>query len=186
MRKLFLVALCAIAVAGLVFFYAAPSMAVHKNPGNQLVCGGCHTMHNSQGNSSLGGNTDGSLILLRGAVTTRADVHMLCLQCHASNGAQNTTEFPDEDAIGDGNHPAPKVFIMGAGGYGNDTSNAVIDDFTCTSCHDPHGTFDTPNTTTGVNVYRNLKMIPRGSGEVTNVVLNTNIRSWVGFGGAGD
>src|SRR3972149_4113316 len=126
MRKLFLVALCAIAVAGLVFFYAAPSMAVHKNPGNQLVCGGCHTMHNSQGNSSLGGNTDGSLILLRGAVTTRADVHMLCLQCHASNGAQNTTEFPDEDAIGDGNHPAPKVFIMGAGGYGNGTD---LEDF---------------------------------------------------------
>ena len=71
------------------------AQAVHKNYDNQLTCGNCHTMHNSQGstatgdgNASLGGNLGGSLVLLRGAVSNRSQIHKFCLQCHASNGAQ--------------------------------------------------------------------------------------------------
>ncbi len=224
MRRL-LLAMIAMSVAGLVMV-ATPSMAVHKNYDNKLVCGGCHTMHNSQGNSSLGGNSGGSLILLRGAVSTRAEVHNLCLQCHASNGAQATATF------GADNHPAPKVYIDGAGGGGNgfDTSgdfkdigaggdfsaaltgdstgwtandgsvaqgkghslgltsatppgadDGAVSNFTCTSCHDPHGAYT--SVTAYANVFRNLKTIPRDSGETSNIILHPNIRSYVGMGG---
>jgi len=75
-----------------IFFVAAitiptSSMAVHKGAGN-LVCGSCHTMHNSQGGTNLEGNSTGSILLLRGAVSTREQLHKLCLQCHAEGGLQ--------------------------------------------------------------------------------------------------
>ncbi len=231
MRKLIL-GIFTLGVAGLLVMIATPSMAVHKNYNNQLVCGGCHTMHNSQGNSDLGGPTGGAIVLLRGDVTERKDIHNLCMQCHSSDGAQADLEW-------DG-HTAPKVNIAGQDGYGNDYHNntttvtdddfgkigaggdfsavmsgdssgwvstpdgavglgrghslglanatppgapAEVTDFTCTSCHDPHGAYDTP--TTEANVFRNLKLIPRGSGT-TSITLNTAIRSYVGFGGCDD
>ncbi|HHL39550.1 MAG TPA: hypothetical protein ENJ37_03490 [Deltaproteobacteria bacterium] len=90
----------------LIIFIAispVPSFAVHKGAGG-LTCGTCHTMHNSQGNSAIGGNPDGSLILLRGAVTTRKDIHKLCLQCHANNGAQASNAHAPRNVV------APKVF----------------------------------------------------------------------------
>ena len=75
-----------------IFFVAAitiptSSLAVHKGAGN-LVCGSCHTMHNSQGGTNLEGNSTGSILLLRGAVSTREQLHKLCLQCHAEGGLQ--------------------------------------------------------------------------------------------------
>jgi hypothetical protein len=72
-----------------LFVFALPlkGYAVHKGAGG-LTCGQCHTMHNSQGDTSLGGLPGGSMILLRGKVSSRAEIHKLCLQCHASNGAQ--------------------------------------------------------------------------------------------------
>ncbi len=230
MRKLIL-AIFTLSVTGLLVMIATPSMAVHKNYNNQLVCGGCHTMHNSQGAQDLGGNTpNGSIILLRGAVTDRSQVHNLCLQCHSSDGAQASLAW-------DG-HTAPKVNIANGGGAGNDfnqtdsdpaddnfgfigaggdfsavmvasgsgwvttgadvavatgrghslglttvtppgAADGPITDFTCTSCHDPHGAYTAP--TTEANRYRNLKITPRGSGN--SVTLNTNIRSYIGFGG---
>ncbi len=240
MRKLIL-AIFTLGVAGLLVMIATPSMAVHKNFNNQLYCGGCHTMHNSQGGVTLEGNAanGGSIVLLRGDVALRKDVHNLCLQCHGSNGSQAT-------GVWDG-HTAPKVYIDGAEGDGNgfsllDTNPANDDfinigaggdfsaamegdssgwavrttalptfgtvegttpigrghslglatatppgnadgdvtDFTCTSCHDPHGAYNVP--TTEANRFRNLKRIPRDSGS-TNVLLNANIRSYVGYGG---
>ncbi len=232
MRKLIL-AIFTLGVAGLLVMIATPSMAVHKNYNNQLVCGGCHTMHNSQGNDGLGGPTGGAIVLLRGDVTDRKDIHNLCLQCHSSDGAQADLEW-------DG-HTAPKVNIFGAAGDGNDFSgldsdvtnddfgkigaggdfsavmsvsgtgwvstgdgaaglgrghslglasvtppgatDGVISDFTCTSCHDPHGAYTSP--TAEANVFRNLKLIPRGSGS-TSITLNTAIRSYIGFGGCTD
>ncbi|VAW35715.1 hypothetical protein MNBD_DELTA02-1168 [hydrothermal vent metagenome] len=235
MRKLIL-AIFTLSVAGLLVMIATPSMAVHKNYNNQLVCGGCHTMHNSQGSTSgtdqdLGGPAGGAIVLLRGAVSTRSQVHNLCLQCHSSDGAQAGLAW-------DG-HTAPKVNIANASGDGNGytgldsdvtnddfgkigaggdfsavmvasgsgwittgpdvavavgrghslglttvtppgASDGAISDFTCTSCHDPHGAYTSP--TTEANRYRNLKLIPRGSGT-TSITLNTNIRSYVGYGG---
>lgn len=79
------------------------SNAVHKGAGD-LVCGQCHTMHNSQGGVNLQGATEGSIVLLRGDVTSRDKIHKFCLQCHASNGAQaNAVHAPQ-------NVRAPKVW----------------------------------------------------------------------------
>ena len=105
MRKLILLALGAFFAAGLVL-YATPSMAIHKGAGD-LVCGGCHTMHSSQrGTNSLAmGGPGGSLILLRQGITKRADIHLLCLQCHSENGGQNATLQKPHDTT------APKVHL---------------------------------------------------------------------------
>ncbi|MEE9613336.1 MAG: hypothetical protein V3W31_00090 [Thermodesulfobacteriota bacterium] len=95
MRSYYLPALlvCSVLV-GLLFVAATPSMAIHRGAGN-LVCGNCHTMHNSQGNDDLGGAVGGSIILLRGSLTNRAQMHRLCLQCHAEEGAQaNNSHSP--------------------------------------------------------------------------------------------
>ncbi|MBI5826799.1 MAG: hypothetical protein HZB22_03605 [Deltaproteobacteria bacterium] len=94
-------------VAGALFLssivFSGTAHAIHKGAGD-LVCGNCHTMHNSQGGSSLGGLTDGSLILLRGPVSTRAEIHKFCLQCHASNGPNATVLQPPRNVM------APKVW----------------------------------------------------------------------------
>lgn len=91
-----------------IFFVAAiiiptPSMAVHKGAGN-LVCGNCHTMHNSQGGTNLEGNSTGSILLLRGAVSSREQLHKLCLQCHAEGGAQAYVAHMPHNQL------APKVY----------------------------------------------------------------------------
>lgn len=80
--------------------------AVHKGAGD-LVCGSCHTMHNSQGGAGLGGNPGGSLVLLREQVNSRAETHKLCLQCHASNGTQAGVSHAPQNVI------APKVYSTG-------------------------------------------------------------------------
>ena len=174
--------------------------AVHKGAGD-IVCGGCHTMHNSQGNASLEGNP--SIVLLRGAVTTRAQIHKLCLQCHASNGAQATTVHAPQNVI------APKVYsigawtendafnLIGAGGnfstelgsnwdvtttatlgYGHSLgatsvtppggeADPSISEFSCTNCHDPHGTSNTADT--AISIFRNLKVNPTGAGANSGI-----------------
>jgi len=190
-----------------IFFFLAVSIpgighAVHKGAGG-LTCGQCHTMHNSQGGSDLEGTSGGAIILLRGDVTTRADIHKLCLQCHASNGAQAS--------IGQQPHGqmAPKVYssssfwnfktdafnLIGAGGnfsteldsswgattptalgYGHSLGatnvtppggDAVIAEFSCTNCHDPHGT--NVRTDAKVNLFRNLKVNAYGAGANSGV-----------------
>ncbi|MBI3753237.1 MAG: hypothetical protein HY266_04220 [Deltaproteobacteria bacterium] len=117
-KHIFTVLLAFVFGIGITLIASTESMAVHKNYDGKLTCGNCHTMHNSQGGASLGGNAGGSLVLLRGAVTDRSQIHNICLQCHGSNGAQATATF------GTDAHPAPKVYIDGAAGYGNDTADA--------------------------------------------------------------
>lgn len=177
------------------------AFAVHKGAG-ALVCGACHTMHNSQGGAVLQGVPDGSLVLLRGNVTSRNETHRLCLQCHADNGAQANVLQPPA------NVKAPKVFSsaswqyptsnfgqIGAGGnfYPELNTNwdtttpdylgkghsvgatdvtppggdASIAEFTCTNCHDPHGT-DDPNDP-NINIFRNLRVNPIGAGNNSGV-----------------
>ncbi|HHL40537.1 MAG TPA: hypothetical protein ENJ37_08525 [Deltaproteobacteria bacterium] len=82
---------------------AASAGAVHKGAGG-LTCGNCHTMHNSQGNGGLGGNSEGSFTLLRGAVTNRGTIHKLCLQCHGVGGSQADVAFAPHG------QKAPKVY----------------------------------------------------------------------------
>ncbi len=238
MKKLLIAAALSL---GIGLFAASESQAVHKGAGD-LTCGQCHTMHNSQGGSSLGGNTNGSLILLRGAVSTRAEIHNFCFQCHASDGAQATNAFQPHS------NSAPKILldsvnittkwnqgsafnIIGSGGdfqyaCGNVVSGvwncSSIDGagvalgkghslgatnvtppgandgplaaFTCTSCHDPHGTDNAANTT--ISKFRNLRKTPTDSGA-TSVAVDltsgsaTQHKSWVGgisgtFGGGGN
>ncbi len=217
---LFLLSICAASVLWLT----DAAYAIHKGAGG-LVCGNCHTMHNSQGSTStgdgnapLGGNTGGSLIMLRGQVSTRAEIHKLCLQCHATNGAQASVSHTPQ------NVQAPKVYssavwddttafnAIGAGGnfstelsagwtatttpalgYGHSLgeTNVVppggdlaISEFSCTNCHDPHGT--TANTTK-INVFRNLRVNATGASANSGVQFITNAgepwrehRSYVG------
>ena len=125
MKRIVLIAALSLGVG---FMTADPSLAVHKNYNNALTCGNCHTMHNSQGSNSLGGNSGGSLIMLRGPVTNRAEIHKFCLQCHASDGLQGNKIFHSEDGAFD-QHPAPKVYIAGAGGAGNSAVSGVLDNF---------------------------------------------------------
>lgn len=90
-------------MAAFIFLLPGEVRAVHTGAGD-LVCGGCHTMHNSQSSSSLGGNSGGSLLLLRGAVSERKDIHKLCLQCHGVGGSMESTSFPPHG------EKAPKVY----------------------------------------------------------------------------
>ncbi|MEK7679241.1 MAG: hypothetical protein AAB356_03515, partial [Deltaproteobacteria bacterium] len=81
-------------------------------------------MHNSQGRNSLvdgSANSDGagggSLILLRGAVSARANIHNLCLQCHSADGIRAT------DMHAPHTRTAPKVLLGGASSpWNQDTS----------------------------------------------------------------
>lgn len=177
-------------------------------------------MHNSQGstttdngNGGLGGPAGGALILLRGDVTTRAEIHKLCLQCHGSNGAQaSVLQVPQ-------NVQAPKVYSNGAWGWNTDPFNkigaggnfsteldsswnaatavtqgyghslgatnvtppggdAALDNFSCTNCHDPHGTSDPANA--NINIFRNLRVAATGAGAHSGVkFVNDPAKPWL-------
>ena len=94
-----------IAVALLIFFFshAGISLAVHRGAGD-LVCGQCHTMHNSQGGQGLGGASGGSLLLLNANVNSRAEISRFCLQCHGIGGSMAGNTFQPHG------QPAPKVY----------------------------------------------------------------------------
>ncbi|MFQ5560499.1 MAG: hypothetical protein ACE5FU_07945 [Nitrospinota bacterium] len=103
--------LAAVGFAAGLLLSTTPSEAVHKGAGG-LTCGQCHTMHNSQGRLSLNDNSatnDTSMILLRGNVTGRENIHNLCLQCHGQGGVQA------EIVQNGSNVQAPKVYIKEAG-----------------------------------------------------------------------
>jgi hypothetical protein len=58
--------------------------------------------------------------------------------------------------------------------------DAAITAFSCTNCHDPHGVTNTTSSSY-INNYRMLRMIPTGSGETTSINLGTaNMSSWIG------
>jgi hypothetical protein len=94
-------------------------MAVHKGAGD-LRCGACHTMHSSQGNDTSIGTATGSLILLRGGVESRAEVHNLCLDCHSDAGSQDTVVFSESST-------APKVHFNTNGGAGVGSASDPFD-----------------------------------------------------------
>lgn len=99
--------LAALLTLAITIIATSPSIAVHKGAGD-LVCGGCHTMHSSQGGAngpSMGGAT-GSFLLLRSgsnSINSRGEIHKLCLQCHSQTGSQKDNVFQPH------NQPAPKV-----------------------------------------------------------------------------
>jgi hypothetical protein len=121
MKRSFLLALVAFAVA-CVFMAATPAMAVHKGAGGVLTCGLCHTMHSSQGDDTSIGTSTGSLILLRGAVTSRANIHLLCLQCHSDRGINS--DFDDSNSS-----TAPKVHLQDTGAAGAGLAVSASDPF---------------------------------------------------------
>ncbi|MBI5237941.1 MAG: hypothetical protein HY887_05915 [Deltaproteobacteria bacterium] len=126
MKGLTRLALIAVAAVGMGLAASAPSWAIHRGAGG-LVCGGCHTMHNSQGRTTLDGlatdvsgadatATKGSLILLRASVSSRAEIHNLCLQCHSSTGSRGG------DVHAPHAHTAPKVLLDTTLSWTQDTS----------------------------------------------------------------
>lgn len=90
MKRFYTLAIAAMAVIGLALF-AKPALAVHAGSG-QLVCGQCHTMHNSQGSGAFvaAGN---QLKLLRAAT---GNIHELCLTCHAEDGGNGTIAYTND------------------------------------------------------------------------------------------
>jgi len=193
----------------LIFMLSPPAYAVHKGAGG-LTCGYCHTMHNSQGSTdggnatanNLGGLDGGSLVLLQAQVGSRAEIHKLCLKCHATNGPHATTSLPPQ------NVQPPKVWSsaawdgevdgfnkIGAGGnfstelnsswdavtpiaqgYGHSLGatnvtppggDQPLPTFSCTDCHDPHGTADPADTK--INIFRNLRVNAINSGANSGV-----------------
>ncbi len=178
MRKT-LIALIALAVI------CMPAMALHKD-GSELVCSGCHVMH------------DGANLKLLKAGTTEE----LCLQCHSQAGSQHGVypapivmdisgalddgiagDFADMDDVQDNGDTTS----TGNGhNYGNtgvpltipgSTSAAMNID--CGSCHDAHGSGyaddssdDIPAVGT-VDYYRNLwQWPPEGNGSGADIVMS--------------
>src|SRR3989338_3540999 len=106
----------------LSLLYPSPSKAVHKGAGD-ITCGSCHTMHSSQGgtNGPNMGGAAGSFILLRAgasSISSRAEIHKLCLQCHADNGSQASVSHQPQNVI------APKVYSSGSWSQ-NDPFNKI-------------------------------------------------------------
>src|SRR3972149_10005472 len=87
MKKFYVFTIAAFAVIA-VSLGANPAYAVHAGSG-QLVCGQCHTMHNSQGSNPfvVAGPQEK---LLRAA---GANVHELCLSCHYEDGSSGDTAW---------------------------------------------------------------------------------------------
>lgn len=201
MKKIYTLAIAAMAVIGLALF-AKPALAIHAGTGQGLACGACHTMHSSQGGTSVSnmGGATGSWLLLRASVTSKEKIGDFCLSCHAEGEAGGGTqynsgvwlttppkvyrttawtdgEFTAVGAGGDFNMSGGitgGVFSNDAGDNGADpdlgrghsinlqpgaimppgSNGTGITNFTCTTCHDPHGT---TVTTAAINFYRNLR-----------------------------
>ena len=104
-RRVHLIDLLSVSLALFILSCLVPvdTWAIHVGAGD-LVCGYCHTMHNSQGNSGLGGNPGGSYLLLRAPVVNRGTIHKLCLQCHGVGGSLADSTFPPHG------EQAPKVY----------------------------------------------------------------------------
>jgi cytochrome c553 len=236
MKKFSLLTLLALGIFGLILtVLPTDALAIHKGAGD-LTCGACHTMHNSQGGVDLEGAAGGSLVLLRGVVTGREDIHNFCLNCHASDGSQaGDTHSPHSEtapkvllanAVGGGSTWVESSFlnVIGAGGDFQDacgdvsagvwdcvtTDGAVsqgkghslgqtavtppgaadgaVAAFSCTACHDPHGTDNAASTS--INKFRILKFAPANSGDSIELT-DADHTSWVGgitglFGAGGD
>ena len=143
MRKKLILSICA------VVFLAYPVLAVHKGAGG-LDCSGCHIMHGSANGTDVGTQD----YLLRGS--TQA----LCLSCHDSTGSNYpnySTKVPvvmnasGSPASGDFANLDPTNDAVGTLNSGNGhnlgegglsvtpAGGSAINGFTCTNCHDPHG-----------------------------------------------
>ena len=195
--------------------------AVHKGAGD-LTCGNCHTMHNSQGGgtNTLGGASGGSLVLLRADISSRENIHRLCLQCHSDQGVNGDVQFAPKNVkppkvhlatgtlwtqtdhltgIGAGGNFYPEVsadFTLSSDGgstalgkgHSIGLANVIppgsadstqIAGFSCTSCHDPHGTANAADT--AINKFRNLRMSATNAGSNAGVELtDADHTSWVG------
>lgn len=192
-------------VLAVIFVLSSSSYAVHKGAGG-LTCGYCHTMHNSQGSVDLGGSNGGAMVLLRADVDSRANIHKLCLRCHATNGTHAEISFPPQGV------QAPKVWspalwddsygfdLIGAGGnffteldsswnvttaptlgYGHSLGETTVfppggdqslPTFSCTDCHDPHGTADP--TDTKINIFRNLRVNATNAGASSGIKFQSD------------
>ena len=161
---------------------------------------------NSQGGESLGGQAGGSIGLLGGVVSTKSEIHKLCLQCHSTNGSQATVSQPPQtvqapkvwssaswtvadafNKIGAGGNFYPEIDASWAvtttatKGYGHSIGatnvlppggDTTIASFTCTNCHDPHGTANTANTE--INIFRNLRVGAQEAGTNSGVKFATD------------
>ncbi|MBI4830566.1 MAG: hypothetical protein HY801_03225 [Candidatus Lindowbacteria bacterium] len=155
MKRLFVVMMAVLFVAG----YSSAVMAFHD--AGVAYCGGCHTMHNSQGGVLMDPNSPtGNPYLMRDA--TPSDT---CLRCHASYG-QATTDGLSLGPGGDFYWAKTDVSYVGHSGstttinareHGHNIDapgNGLVTDSVlttgpggtynstylgCNSCHDPHG-----------------------------------------------
>ena len=189
----FLVCICTLFLMGVL---GNPAYPMHNSGTTGLICGGCHTMHDSEGNLSMGGDPSPNLI-------RATDINALCLRCHEQGGSlqvaydgpiiksaagnpfTNPMDFNAIAGSGDLFYLDPAIDASGAWatGYGHNLSDlagmvppggtqALTEDFSCMSCHDPHGVVN-GSPTTDISDYRNLRCIPKGSGSTSVAISGT-------------
>jgi hypothetical protein len=168
-------------------YYLVPSFAgtYHSGSTDTLACSQCHTMHDSEGGSSMAYEGPG----LQAKLLRASTVVKLCLHCHENNSAGLSSPTPPDvlNNTINGIPDAPTRYIASAGDFqhdgvinednrhsiGTDVSGGppgytagnwsggtgVTDrystNFNCVYCHTPHGNIN----------YRNLRFDP---GNPTN------------------
>jgi|GEM_PF-6705305 len=154
--------------------------------GATLVCSSCHTMHYSEGGQPPSGADTGGpfpkLLLKRNETD-------LCLNCHGGGTGPNVMgggwpggQFPATPAVqGRGHNPTgtaanpstqiPLDSTLGLMPPGS--TGGALTEFTCGTCHDPHGfsNYDTGNA--AVFTYRLLRKSIKGPGGASIDVSNT-------------
>ncbi|MDR7468453.1 MAG: cytochrome c3 family protein [Armatimonadota bacterium] len=189
-----LVALLAAGVVALGPFLVPAVNA--RDPGTQpltyhtgatLVCSSCHTMHYSEGGQPPPGADPGGpfpkLLLKRNETD-------LCLTCHGGGTAAPNVmggnwpggQFPATAAAeGRGHNPTgtvdnqstqiPLDSTLGLTPPGS--TRGALTEFTCGTCHDPHGFSDYDTGNAAVFTYRLLRKTIKGPGGATIDVSNT-------------
>ncbi len=186
MKKL---TLLLIVVMALFALSPLAAQAVHKSSSG-LDCSGCHVMHGTDG----AGTTVGPYNSLLSEASTEA----LCLACHDTSGSRygsyssvvpavvNATGQPAAGDFGDLDTASGDAASTANGGRGHNlgagglsltpagSANGPVSDFSCTSCHDAHGT-DADTAT--LSAYRNLRGVPTGSGSGSSVIIRASSTS---------
>jgi predicted CXXCH cytochrome family protein len=157
-------AMAALAVVVAVALGPRAARAGDWHRDESLVCGDCHTMHNSAGGAAMRYDdtapSSAASLLLRAA-----NVNALCTHCHDGSRSDAPDVMGEKSVAYEAVDPAAGAFPNTIGVASDSSHDLGLPapvtppdgdtpiDMSCTSCHDPHG-----NTN-----YRNLRSSPSGT-----------------------